>query len=262
MNRFAIGFGLIAACVAAVPANAVVTVDPSAKSLLDTSVGTAAATFKVRYFGYVDDLQQQGLTADVTFTLVSVQNFGRRWNFTASVSNHTGSPFSASSVNLLGFATDDDIDTAGIQFSTLNSAAVSGGGIFTSPQFSNTGFTVPNLSSTQQVCLKTGGLNGECETSGTNGVSKGDTVTQSFALNFTTSESMVVLQNFVLSFRGVTGTATGSGGAVALNDADVSGFGTIAAAAVPVPEPSSWAMLIAGFGLIGATMRRRRLAVA
>jgi hypothetical protein len=26
----------------------------------------------------------------------------------------------------------------------------------------------------------------------------------------------------------------------------------------PVPEPASWAMLIAGFGLVGATMRRRR----
>jgi hypothetical protein len=25
-----------------------------------------------------------------------------------------------------------------------------------------------------------------------------------------------------------------------------------------VPEPSSWAMLIAGFGIVGATMRRRR----
>lgn len=27
-----------------------------------------------------------------------------------------------------------------------------------------------------------------------------------------------------------------------------------------VPEPASWAMLIAGFGLVGATMRRRRMA--
>lgn len=33
-------------------------------------------------------------------------------------------------------------------------------------------------------------------------------------------------------------------------------FDTIGIAAVP--EPASWAMLIAGFGLIGATMRRRR----
>jgi hypothetical protein len=29
-----------------------------------------------------------------------------------------------------------------------------------------------------------------------------------------------------------------------------------------VPEPASWAMLIAGFGLVGTTMRRRRVAVA
>jgi hypothetical protein len=30
----------------------------------------------------------------------------------------------------------------------------------------------------------------------------------------------------------------------------------------PVPEPASWAMLIAGFGLVGAVARRRRSAVA
>jgi hypothetical protein len=27
----------------------------------------------------------------------------------------------------------------------------------------------------------------------------------------------------------------------------------------PVPEPANWAMMIAGFGLVGATQRRRRL---
>jgi hypothetical protein len=262
MNRFAIGFGLIAACAAAVPASAVVVVDPSAKTLLDTSAGTAAGSFTVRYFGYFDGVQQLGLVSDVTFTLNSVQNLGRRWNFTASISNRTLSTFSASTINLLGFATDDDLATSGLQFATLNSASVSGGGVFTSTQVSNTGFTVPNLSSTQQFCLKTGGLNGECETSGAAGVSKGSTVSQSFALNFATSESFVSLQNFVMSFRGVTGTAIGSGGPVSVENADVTGFGTIAAAAGPIPEPSSWAMLIAGFGLIGAAMRRRRHAVA
>ena len=29
-----------------------------------------------------------------------------------------------------------------------------------------------------------------------------------------------------------------------------------------VPEPTTWAMLIAGFGLVGATLRRRRMAAA
>jgi hypothetical protein len=36
-------------------------------------------------------------------------------------------------------------------------------------------------------------------------------------------------------------------------------FDTVAA---PVPEPASWAMLITGFGLTGAVMRRRRMAFA
>ena len=36
----------------------------------------------------------------------------------------------------------------------------------------------------------------------------------------------------------------------------------IAAATTAVPEPSSWAMLIAGFGLVGGTLRRRRAAMA
>jgi V8-like Glu-specific endopeptidase len=35
-----------------------------------------------------------------------------------------------------------------------------------------------------------------------------------------------------------------------------------ASTGIAVPEPSSWAMLIAGFGLIGATLRRRRAAMA
>jgi hypothetical protein len=30
----------------------------------------------------------------------------------------------------------------------------------------------------------------------------------------------------------------------------------------PIPEPSSWAMLIAGFGLIGAMARRQRIVAA
>ncbi len=41
-------------------------------------------------------------------------------------------------------------------------------------------------------------------------------------------------------------------------------FGSLAYTATfaPVPEAASWAMLIAGFGLVGAAARRRRIAVA
>lgn len=37
---------------------------------------------------------------------------------------------------------------------------------------------------------------------------------------------------------------------------------TVGTAAATVPEPASWAMLIAGFGLVGAGMRRRRSVIA
>ncbi len=39
-------------------------------------------------------------------------------------------------------------------------------------------------------------------------------------------------------------------------------FGTLAAATPAVPEPATWAMMIAGFGLVGGAMRRRRTQVA
>ena len=35
-----------------------------------------------------------------------------------------------------------------------------------------------------------------------------------------------------------------------------------AAFTAAVPEPASWAMLVAGFGVMGGTLRRRRAAVA
>ena len=40
------------------------------------------------------------------------------------------------------------------------------------------------------------------------------------------------------------------------------GFQTAPAAVAGVPEPATWGMMIAGFGLVGGTMRRRRTSVA
>lgn len=37
---------------------------------------------------------------------------------------------------------------------------------------------------------------------------------------------------------------------------------TISAATAAVPEPASWAMMIGGFGLVGAAVRRRKVAVS
>ena len=57
-----------------------------------------------------------------------------------------------------------------------------------------------------------------------------------------------------------TGLADPIGGGVAVRSFGSVGFDTISLGAVP--EPASWTMLIAGFGLTGAAMRRRRVTVA
>jgi hypothetical protein len=57
----------------------------------------------------------------------------------------------------------------------------------------------------------------------------------------------------------VTGLTFVGSGAVNLTQSPVTEF---VEGVGGVPEPSSWAMLIAGFGLVGATMRRRRTVVA
>lgn len=60
----------------------------------------------------------------------------------------------------------------------------------------------------------------------------------------------LTINNFALSFSGLTAPYTVAGG-----DFDAAVTGTFAGA---VPEPATWAMLIAGFGMVGFAARRRR----
>jgi len=65
-------------------------------------------------------------------------------------------------------------------------------------------------------------------------------------------------ENFALSFSGASSPL--NLGPLRLPDFSFSGSGTFAAA-VPVPEPASWSMMLAGFGLLGGALRGRRKAV-
>ena len=64
--------------------------------------------------------------------------------------------------------------------------------------------------------------------------------------------------NDLFLFRGIDGQGTGIK-SFTMSGAYIIAAGTFTAG---VPEPASWAMLIAGFGLTGAALRRRRAAIA
>ncbi len=59
---------------------------------------------------------------------------------------------------------------------------------------------------------------------------------------------------YTLSFSGTARSVALAGGGVF----DDLTFGAPGSVSGPVPEPASWALLVAGFGLLGAAMRRRR----
>jgi len=73
--------------------------------------------------------------------------------------------------------------------------------------------------------------------------------------------SSLTSEDFSLSFSGASAALSMSG--LRLPNFKVSGSGTFAGVA-PAPEPASWALMLGGFGLVGAAMRsaRRRSAVS
>ena len=113
-----------------------------------------------------------------------------------------------------------------------------------------------------------------CAVPGTNGG-----VAINFAPPSISSGSITRMFDLTLSSTYFAGFLNGSGGTAAgaqarllagLNSGQgyfnlhTSNFqgGEIRANLSAIPEPSSWAMLIAGFGLVGGTLRRRRLVAA
>jgi hypothetical protein len=81
-------------------------------------------------------------------------------------------------------------------------------------------------------------------------LAKGNAYNSTISLNH--SSDLLTMQEIF----GLTGTHLGD----AANATDLSDLfkpGAIGG----VPEPASWAMMLGGFGLVGGTMRRRRLAI-
>lgn len=66
-----------------------------------------------------------------------------------------------------------------------------------------------------------------------------------FTLNFSSAVNILVLDNFVARWNATGANASGSnsGGLTAI---------------VAVPEPTTWSLMAAGFGLVGVAARRRR----
>jgi hypothetical protein len=228
------------------------------------------AQFAGRYEGIVNGTDRTGLEASSVFTFLSRSVDGRTWNFNVQIANLSGAPFTMAAVMGFGFGVTAVSPTTGNPV-YLSSTGVSQSG--TSPidfgqRLVNTDANRENVNQLGQIadaCFMWGssGTTNNCTGGGSGGLMIGAPVSdQNIAITFSQSVSEITLSNLFVRYQRLNAPSLG------LNGDSGSGLGTLVPGGDldpngdPVPEPASWAMLIAGFGLTGAAMRRRRLVAA
>jgi hypothetical protein len=189
-----------------------------------TAVTYMAGTSKIFTFDGVDGdgNPAPGATASLTLTLDSL--VGAIATFSYALSNTSDGMLQPEiRITGFGFDTDPEADDGAVIAGFAN---ISVPGMF--PQLGG-----------RSVCVHTGPT---CQGGGGGGVELGDTLLGSFTLDFGGALSSFDVSNLAVRYQSLG------------DDGQDSGVGT----GTLVPEPASWAMLIAGFGLVGAAMRRRK----
>ncbi len=193
-------------------------------------------SFNVDYMGHVGGSYTNDVSALSTFTFTGLSNSNRTYNFNYSLTNdsNVGSRLRSFGFNEISAATLTGLSSTG----TFSYAE----------QNANYPEGVGNI----EICFASTD-NGTC-TGGPSGLTSNpdQTGTGTFALTLSQAVSSISLDDFVVRFQSIAPTINGSSSGV--------GIGTVTDFSGPVsaaPEPMTWAMMILGFGLIGATLRRR-----
>lgn len=188
--------------------------------------------------GLIDENVAPGLGSELVLRFSGVSENSRDWSFDlVSLRNVSGPPPVTSRVSTFGFNVFDD--TA----ARFTGASASGSFAFVSLNANP-----PQLDGRFSVCFRSAS-SGNCNGGAGGGVWAGREGSGQFTLNFSSAVGNVTLDNFFVRYQSidnVKGFANGNSGVGVANWLE------------PIPEPEIWAMLIAGFGLVGAAMRRRR----
>ncbi|MBS0502770.1 MAG: cistern family PEP-CTERM protein, partial [Proteobacteria bacterium] len=157
---------------------------------------------------------------------------GTKFVFDYTITNQSIAPAASSRLGQFGF---DISGTPGSGLTVSNEAG---------NYFSLTGSGNFNGLGNREICLTSGN---NCSGAGNTGILSGvaNSKVGKLILTYANATQTVTFSNFATRWQ------------AGQNGASASGGGTIVTA---VPEPATWAMMIAGFGLAGAAIRRRRTA--
>jgi hypothetical protein len=192
-----------------------------------------------------------GLAATVTYRLDSVSVDRKNWLFDYWVTNDSHLPVTQSRVSAIGFDVDPD----------EQSATLLPGGIYNSVGRNG---TAPMTYDIIDVCFMT--RNSPTSPNCSGGASGGPMLGQegggSFRLGFGAATDLVSFTEPYVRFQTIdftyTTTTTNRRGVTSYSLVTVRDGSGVGVAVAWVPEPGTWALMIAGFGGVGALLRRRR----
>jgi hypothetical protein len=246
--------------------------------------GSVDVWYQVYFDGYASAYHNgadplPGLASTVLYKLTDIKNGGKSWVFDYVVENASTSPVTGSQVNGIGF---DVKRPSGA--SRLNSVSLASGGEFRTVGGDHRGSGYGNFSQmgdSFDVCFTTKGTSSTTNncTPGSNvGPELGESGSGTFTLNFRSERTSVAFTNPFVAYDNIEftnpdartstygswysssygGTHYHFGGC-GHGGTDDGGYGTPVAW---VPEPSTWALMIVGFGGAGMALRSRRRMLA
>ncbi len=187
----------------------------------------------MQFQGLSGETGLESLAASVTFTLVDRTEDS--FTFAYEARNLAGGEFTSARLFGFGFNLSDKPKTitADGLYGRVGSGNLPGAGKV-------------------DVCLMAGGSGKACAPSGSGGLGIGSLPAEgSFTLSYKNPMESVQISNGSARWNDLSAPEAG------MDDED----GTAVAAFIPLdpmPEPGSWAMLIAGFGMVGTALRRQR----
>lgn len=191
-------------------------------------------TTNVDFNGIVEGVVDTDLDADLILTLNAIN--GNNFVFSYALTNNSSGDDLDSRLTAFGFNVEPDFDDAAVtgDFSEWASGNVPGG--------------LPDV----EFCATDNTNN--CSGGGGGGVVVGDTFTGTITLSYNDLTTAVDLTNFYVRYQ--TLGANGEGSGVGVGTPGGGGGGN------EIPEPSTWALMILGFGGAGAMLRRNRRSMA